>query len=223
MSIDQFYQIKKEIVRELGRLMFSRPYISIVDGLGKIRYIDEELNEYKDFIKEFADKNFTLLEIGDHSLPIGGVSLAFFKPAPTFLIVVHSKKGPIGQLLSFKKIMYNYSPKIEELIGEIELPTKKIIIPEKIKEEEEKEIVEQPKKEKLKLKRAPKSQRVPFLMKKLGKQKFKIETSRILELCDGRHSITNICNETNYPKLKVEMTLRKYESKGWIKFKRVIM
>jgi hypothetical protein len=60
-------------------------------------------------------------------------------------------------------------------------------------------------------------------LKKLGKQKFKIETSRILELCDGSHSITNICNETNYPKLKVEMTLRKYESKGWIKFKRVII
>jgi hypothetical protein len=209
--------------RELGQLMFSRPYIAIIDGTGKIRFIDEELNDYKNFLKEFVSKNFSLLEIGDHSLPIGGVSLAFFKPAPSFLVVIHSKKGPTGQLLSFKKIMYNYSTKIEELIGEIELPIKKIKIVEENIEEEKKEIVEQPKEEKLKLKSAPKSQRVPFLLKKLGKQKFKIETSRILELCDGSHSITNICNETNYPKLKVEMTLRKYESKGWIKFKRVII
>ncbi|MBD3228231.1 MAG: hypothetical protein GF329_08575 [Candidatus Lokiarchaeota archaeon] len=217
MSEEKFYQINKEITSKLGRAMFSRPYLAIIDASGKIRYIDEALNEYRAYIIEFTRKNFTLLEKGDHSIPLGGVNLAFFKPANNFLIIIHSKKGPIGQLLSFKKMMPEFADEIKSLIGDVK-PIKPKIIESKKKEKKK----EEKKEKKVKKVKAPKAQRLPFLVKKL-KGKFKIDTSRILELCDGKHSITDIVRETSFPKLKVEMTLKKYKKKGWVKYKRVII
>jgi len=55
-----------------------------------------------------------------------------------------------------------------------------------------------------------------------GKEKFKIDTAKVLELCDGTNSIEEIAEKTNLPKLKVDMIIKQFEKKGWIKISRVI-
>ncbi|MHA1230362.1 MAG: hypothetical protein ACTSPQ_06915, partial [Candidatus Helarchaeota archaeon] len=154
-------------------------------------------------------------------IPLGGVNLAFFKPGNNFLIIIHSKKGPIGQLLSFKKIMANYTGKISELIGDVTPSERSITMPPPK--------IEIPKEKIEKIERKPearvrsRARRVPLLMKEMtGKEKFKIDTAKVLELCDGTNSIEEIAEKTNLPKLKVDMIIKQFEKKGWIKISRVI-
>ncbi|MFX0138923.1 MAG: hypothetical protein ACFFDN_35105 [Candidatus Hodarchaeota archaeon] len=64
----------------------------------------------------------------------------------------------------------------------------------------------------------------PFLKKKLtGKEKIPIEVTRILQFCDGNHSIGDISEETGYPKIKVSQTIREYHKKKWIEIKRLLL
>jgi len=230
LSEEQFYAINKDIASKLGNLMFSRPYIAIVDASGKIRYIAEELLSYKNYIIEFTTKNFNLLQLGDYSIPLGGVNLAFFKPQNNFLIVIHSKKGPVGQLLSFKKIMNNYAKVIGDLIGDVS-PDETLSIPsistaptKSVEVETQSQPQPQPQPQKPKIRKiGSKARRVPILMKELtGKEKFKIDTATILQLCDGTHSIEDIAKTIKLTKLKVDMIIRQFQKKGWIEIHRVI-
>ncbi|MHA1312154.1 MAG: hypothetical protein ACTSWR_12480 [Candidatus Helarchaeota archaeon] len=217
MSEEQlFYEINKDITNKLGSLMFSRPYIGIIDANGKFRYMSNELIPYKDYIINFTIKNFNLLQLGDYSIPIGGVNLAFFKPDNNFLIIIHSKKGPIGQLLAFKKIMNEFSQKISSLIGEISSISNELQIDETTTVKK----VEEPKKV---VKHRSRARKVPFLMKEItNKEKFKIDTAKILELCDGTNSVDDIAQKIKLPKLKVEMIIRQLQKKGWVNIHRVI-
>ncbi|TFF89303.1 MAG: hypothetical protein EU549_01115 [Promethearchaeota archaeon] len=208
MSEDGFYPIMKNISSQLGRSMGARPYIALIDASGKLRYLDEGLNEYKDYMVKFTENNFTLLKVGDHSLPLSGTNLVFFKPSEIFILAIHTKKGAIGQLLSFKNMMYDFTQKIEPLIGEIS--------PIYLEEKREKQKAEE-KKKKLK------PRHVVTTTNKLNRsKKFSLAETKILDLCDGNHSINDICNETSYSKLKVDSIIKKFKKKGWIEEKTII-
>ena len=65
--------------------------------------------------------------------------------------------------------------------------------------------------------------RVPLLIKPLtGKEKMPLEDVKILQYCDGTYCVEEICQETLYAILRVNMVLRKYEKKKWLKVLRVI-
>ncbi|MBD3227328.1 MAG: hypothetical protein GF329_03995 [Candidatus Lokiarchaeota archaeon] len=209
MSDEGFYPIIKKISNQLGRSMGARTYIALIDASGKLRYIDEGLKEYKDYLIKFTKNNFTLLKIGDHSIPLGGTNLAFFKPSKTFILAIHSKKGAVGQLLSFKKMMFDFSQKLDPLIGDIS--------PVYL---EEKDITKQKTSEK---KKKLKPRHVVKTTNKLKRsKKFALAETKILDLCDGNHSISDICNETSYSKLKVDSIIKKFKKKGWVEEKTVI-
>lgn len=114
---DSFEEIAKDILAALGRLLATRPYIAITDSNGTIRFIDPPLELYAKFIQNFVYNNFNLLGVGDHSLPLGGVNLAFFKLSPIALVVLYTMKGVTGQLLSFKAKMFEWSGRIDQLIS----------------------------------------------------------------------------------------------------------
>lgn len=64
---------------------------------------------------------------------------------------------------------------------------------------------------------------VPVLTKKLSStEKFTVEAVRILDLCDGKHSVHDICQETKYPILKVNQIIKEYQKKNWIEVTRLI-
>lgn len=213
MSDQGFYPIIKELTSELGKSMIARPYMALVDASGKIRYFDDALDDYKNYIIEFTRNNFTLLKVGDHSIPLGGTNLAFFKCANTFFIVIHSKAGPTGQLLAFKNLMSKYSEKFAPLIGDVQP-----IVPQTVEVEPEIKKVEKKKDEILK------PRHIVSLTKKVNlSKKFSLEQTRILELCgEGDHTIEEICNMTKYSKLKVESVIRKFKKKGWVAEKTII-
>ena len=65
---------------------------------------------------------------------------------------------------------------------------------------------------------------VPILKKKLSsKEKFSVEGARILGLCDGRHSVDDICEETKYSRLKVNDVIREHQKKDRIEVKRILI
>ncbi|NVM27882.1 MAG: hypothetical protein HWN65_03485 [Candidatus Helarchaeota archaeon] len=63
---------------------------------------------------------------------------------------------------------------------------------------------------------------LPVLNKKLSEQKISFEAGQILKFCDGKHTIEEICYETDYNKLKVKEVIREYQRKKWIEIKRVL-
>ena len=104
--------------------------------------------------------------------------------------------------------MHEWSGKIDDVLGEVEIPSEI-----KPKESEPPEVV----------KRGRISKKVPTLVKKLtGKEKFSLESASILQFCDGKLSVEEICKETNIPKVKVNQILAELQKKRWIKFKRVL-
>ncbi len=112
--------LAKEILNKVGAIIGIRVYLAILDGTGKIIYIDQEMVTFRDFIVNFVKYNFKYLKIGDHSLPISGKNIIFFR-YPKSMLVMFSLKGRVGQLLAFKSIMPKYQASVEELIGDIVL------------------------------------------------------------------------------------------------------
>ncbi|MHA1130628.1 MAG: hypothetical protein ACTSQI_06585 [Candidatus Helarchaeota archaeon] len=219
---EYFYQITKEIQDVFGKIFATRPYIAILDGLGNILHIDEPLsNQHLNFIQEFVQKNFSFLKVGDYSFPLGGINLGFFKVSPKAIICLYTSKGLSGQLLAFKARMHEWSAKIDEKIGDLSIPTKSIFSESKQEEVKSVEPATTAPKPALGMKKGFRD--VPVLIKKLrGKEKFPIEVAQVLNLCDGKHSIEEICMKTNYNIVKVKDILYEYEKKKWIKHKRIL-
>jgi hypothetical protein len=46
---------------------------------------------------------------------------------------------------------------------------------------------------------------------------------QILQLCDGTHTIEDICKATKFSQLKVDLVLRDYQKKNVIELKRVVL
>ena len=216
---EAFINIAKEIWTNFGRLLGTRPYIAIVDGAGIIHYIDSDLKEYENFISNFVSTNFNLLKVGDHSLPLGGINLAFFKVSYKTMIILHTKKGRSGQLLAFKSKMFDYAKIIDTFIGEVA-----IIAPPIRVQDDSAGIDHEP--EVLPPTAMPKTRvikTIPVIVKKLsGKEKFPLEEAQILQYCDGEHSIEEISEVTEYPRLKVDNVIKMYQKKKWIAIKRIL-
>ncbi len=208
---DAFYPVVTKIISELGPILSTRPYVAIVNFNGEFKYTESEFDKYNDFITKFVKSNWQLLEIGDHSMPISGTNLAFFKISRKALIVIYIKKGLIGQLLVFKARMMNYQSKIDELIPEEppDLPTTPLTATTEPAVMEAVPAAEPA---------APKAQVVPVLLKKIGKKaKFPLKEVVILNYCDGKNSISDIMKEENISKTDLWVILDKYKKKDWIK------
>ncbi|MHA1263838.1 MAG: double zinc ribbon domain-containing protein [Candidatus Helarchaeota archaeon] len=196
-EIKRLSDLVQMIKENIGRLLGANVSVAIVDSAAEIKYIDEEITDFKDFIISFAKGNFDLLSIGDHSLPLSGTNIAFFKVSEKALIILNSSKGPVGQLLAFKGRMNKYSAIIDELL-------------EKGPEPEEKAL-------------SKAAVRVPVLTVSIANKKFGMEEAKVLHLVNGENTISDICEKTGLPQLKVDEILRKYQKKKWIKLKRVII
>jgi hypothetical protein len=210
---EQFYAIAKEIVTVFSKIFASRPYVAILDALGKIYYMDKgSFEPHVEFIQEFVKSNFKLLNVGDHSLPLGGINLAIFKISPKAAVALSTAKGYSGQLLAFKTNMFNWSPKIDELIGDIDIPVQSAPI-ELVPEEPAPQVE---KKQKL-------SKKIPILLKDMDKKtKLPMEALRVFQFCDGKRSVDEICAASGLPKVKVNHILRQYINKKWIEIKKVM-
>ncbi|MHA1130655.1 MAG: hypothetical protein ACTSQI_04810 [Candidatus Helarchaeota archaeon] len=214
-----FYEIVKDISSLCGTIIGTRPYVGIIDGSGTIHYRDDPLEEYIEFIKNFCVSNFHLLNVGDHSLPLGGINLAFFKISEKAVVILYIKKGRSGQLLAFKAHMDKWTSKINELIGEITILSPSIQI-QPGAEEPEPEIFEA---QQISKPQSRGLRTIPILMRKLtGKEKFPLDVATVFQYCDGEHSIEEICQLTDYPRLKVDNIIRIYQKKKWVEVKRML-
>ncbi|NVM56195.1 MAG: hypothetical protein HWN66_21040, partial [Candidatus Helarchaeota archaeon] len=186
------------IKTDMGRLVGGTITVSVVDSDANIKYIDTEVKKFADFIISFAKGNFQLLSVGDHSLPLSGTNIAFFKISEQALVILNSDKGPVGQLLAFKGRMHKYSAEIDRFFeitpgfGEEKAPAKAAV-------------------------------RVPVLTVSIANKKFGMEEAKVLHLVTGENTISDICEKTKLPQLKVDEILRKYQKKKWIKLKRLII
>lgn len=220
----EFQTIAKEIVGFVGKLLSTRPYVAIVDFMGNIWFTDAPLEQFIEFIQNFVMANFNLLQIGEHSLPLGGINLAFFKVSPKAMIVLYTIKGLTGQLLSFKSQMFHWSERIEALLAHfvIEAPTDLTS-----RTAESTSYTSEPTEQETQTAQTPLMERgtrsVPVLTKELsGKEKFSIDVVQVLQLCDGNHSVSQIAEETGYPLLKINDIIRNYQKKKWITLKRLV-
>jgi len=222
----KFNQILKEISNNIGKIMGTRPYIAIVDYTGCIWQYDAPLEQFIEFIQNFVLSNFHLLKIGDHSLPLGGLNLAFFKISQKAMIIIYTLKGLSGQLLSFKQKMFEWSDRIDALLSDLQPPQ---VTPVQITSPSathndmaaKSPTIAAPKPPTRDKKRGLKT--VPILTKKLtGKEKFSLDVAHILELCDGHHTVLEMAEETGFPLLKINDIIRTYQKKGWISLKRIV-
>ncbi|MBD3228836.1 MAG: hypothetical protein GF329_11675 [Candidatus Lokiarchaeota archaeon] len=215
MAEEALYQVSKKIVSEIGPRLTNRPYIAIIDKFGKIQYMDEMVEKYKEFMSGFVRNNFSFLRIFDHSIPISGLNMVFFKISKNIILVIYMKEGLVGQLLAFKKDMERYASEIDENIvleppeeGAPEPSTQEVEIekPEEFTEEEraEEEVII-----------------TPTLVKKMKKlkkkKKFPLNEIMVLNLCDGDHSVKEIAEEANIDVLAVWDVLEKYKKKKLVK------
>ena len=190
--------VVKAIKKELGRLLGSNITVAIVSADGTISYIDNEMKKFSDFINSFAKENFQRLSLGDHSLPLSGTSIAFFKISQKSLVILNSDKGPVGQLLAFKGQMQKYAEKIDKCL-------------EAVTEEEDTTAS------------ASAAVRVPVLTTSIANKKFEMDEAKVLNLINGENTVSDISKKTGMIHLKVDEILRKYQKKGWIKVKRLVI
>jgi hypothetical protein len=180
--------------------------MGIFNEKGQAIYKDEALDEYYQFISSFINENFNLLSVGDHSIPLSGLNLAFYKVTDHAMIILHTKEGPVGQLLAFKSRMYNFGPQIEEISRKFT----------------ENMVSQIPKPRIKKISKTASAERIPVLNVDINKKKFPMDEAQVLHIIDGKKTISEICEEVTIPRLKINEILKKYQKKGWLKLKRVI-
>ncbi|MFX0132715.1 MAG: zinc ribbon domain-containing protein [Candidatus Hodarchaeota archaeon] len=195
--------IANEIIEYMNKILSRTTYLGIFGENEKVYYMQGALKRYLPFLQSYIEENFNLLGIGDHSIPLSGVNLVFFKTSEHSIVVLHTREGPVGQLLAFKSRMFRFADRIEEEIIK-ELPVKK---------------KSRPKTHKVP---AVSAERIPVLTVPIEKKKFPMDEASILHIIDGEKTITEICQKTKIPRLKVNEILKKYQKKGWVRLKRVI-
>jgi len=112
--------IANEISGKLGRILAVKVYLGIADSQGQLKYMDTELGQFKDFIETFVKNNFQYLRVGDHSLPLSGENILFFR-LPRAMLILYSIKGRVGQLLTFKSMLPQYMNSFDMFMGNVEL------------------------------------------------------------------------------------------------------
>jgi len=197
-------ELADEIKGNLSSLLNAEVSIAFVKENAGIVYLDDGIKEFEAFITNFSSENFKLLNIYDHSLPLSGTKLGFFKTSPTSLIVIHSHgEGPVGQLLVFKSRIDMFADKIDDLLTNAEVKP---------------QIEEKPVEESI----PPSAQRIPTIDDKYRKKKYTMEEATVIHNIDGKRTIADICKNTEIPLLKVNEIIKKFEKKKYIKLKRII-
>ncbi|MFX1297807.1 MAG: hypothetical protein ACFFD2_23550 [Promethearchaeota archaeon] len=196
MATPDIFSVVKEINSKMGSILGVRVYIAVTDGLGNVLYMDSELEQFQDFILNFVKINFKFLKIGEHSLPISGKNIMFFR-YPRAIIVLYSSKGRVGQLLSFKSLMPKYKDYFDGLVGEVpvqpiparmiveEIPGKPGVIPTVPVVEVERAVFSRSE--------SYYGEIYPIIAKKLkAGAKFSLTISIILNYSDGENSFQDI-------------------------------
>ncbi|MHA1265840.1 MAG: hypothetical protein ACTSRS_11460 [Candidatus Helarchaeota archaeon] len=196
-------EITSEINKKLRDITGIPVFTAIIDPNGKILVADTIFEPLYELISNFVRTNFSLLDVGDHSIPISGNPLVFFR-MKNGIIALYSPKGRHGALLSFQSQFTNFQLKIDTLIGEI---TPQAVIPEKGAPTPA-----------VKYKRDPWKIPVVSIKKLQGNEKLSLKEALILNKCNENPSIQEILDisKTTLPvTLKI---LQKYENLGWISF-----
>ncbi|HUX98937.1 MAG TPA: hypothetical protein VMV49_05250 [Candidatus Deferrimicrobium sp.] len=216
-----FEKLAREISASFSKVFVTRAYIAIIDAAGNFHYIDTPaFDEHLYFIQNYVTDNFQLMEIGDCNIPFGGVSLAFFKVTQKALIILYAPAGPSGMLISFKTRMYDFSERIDELIGEVEFEDSQDTVPEPPDTTFDSMWEEAPRPTK---KEEAGVKRFPVLKKKLtGKEKFSLQVINFLQHCNGTNTLEDIARLTNVPHLKVDLMIRDLIKKGYLNLKRTL-
>ena len=203
-------ELANEIRGNLSSLISAKVSIAFVkqeDGNVSIVYMDDGLNPFKEFIMNFSSENFKLLNKYDHSLPLSGTKLGFFKTSETSLIAIYSHgQGPVGQLLVFKSRIDLFSERIDSTLAEAK----------PISEVEDTEI--KPLEDTL----PPSAQRIPTIQDKYRKKKYTMEEATVIHNINGQRTIAEIARITEIPLLRVNEVIKKYEKKKYIKLKRIV-
>ncbi len=221
-SKEEIYQLSKEIVISFSEVLATRAYISIIDAQGNFLHIDTPaFDEYICFIQNYVRDNFQNLALGDCSIPFGGINLGFFKISEKVIVVIYLKQGPSAQLFSLKAKIREWASKLDEVMAKL-APKIATADMQDASCQAEESVPFIPIARPVKPKRKD-LKRVPLLIKPLtGKEKIPLEDVKILQYCDGTYSVDDICDETLYAILRVNMVIRKYEKKKWLKVLRVV-
>ncbi len=203
IKIMTILELANEIKGSLSSLLSAEVSIAFVKDKVGIIYIDDKLLEFEQFITTFSSENFKLLNVYDHSLPLSGTKLGFFKTSPTALIVIHSHgTGPVGQILVFKSRIDLFADRIDEALlnakGRVKL--------------EEKALEESI---------PPSAQRIPIIEDKYRKKKYTMEEATVIHNINGKRTIAEICKITEIPLVRVDEIISKYEKKKYIKLKEI--
>ncbi|MHA1145657.1 MAG: hypothetical protein ACTSRW_13030 [Candidatus Helarchaeota archaeon] len=207
-------KITKTITQELGRVIGTRPYITVIDRNGTIHYSDEsEFKEFGDYLVDFTRMNFNMLNIGDHSIPLSGKNLVFFKVSNSVIIVLFTKKGLVGQLLGYKSDLLQYASELQDVIGEVAPIEEQAVVDSGVAGAASAASVA--------IEVAPMDQQVeqypqvfPRLIKPIKeKERFLIDQMAVLRYCDGNHDIVTISKETGLDVHTVYSILDAFEAK----------
>jgi hypothetical protein len=226
---ERFLALVREIQTALRETLVTRAYIAIADSVGTVHFVESAsiFDQYLYFIRSYAKDNFSLLKIGDYSIPFGGVNLAFFKASRKALIILYAPLGPVGQLLPFKNMVIKFADRVDYLIGSLDYDR----LSSECSDPESPESIPTPQTMPPQTNEEPDSPptkpqytiRLPVLKIKLtDKVKFPLNDMQILQFCDGTHTIEDICKATKFPQLKVDLILRDYQKKNVIELKRVV-
>lgn len=228
---EQFIALTREIQTALRETLVTRAYVAIADAVGTVHFVESTsiFDQYLYFIKSYTHDNFSLLNIGDYSIPFGGVNLAFFKVSQKALIILYAPLGPVGQFLSFRNMAKKFAGRVDDLIGSIDYDriSSECAEPESPEPPAVPEEISVPLTEVMDLPlKKPQQQytvRFPILKIKLtDKVKFPLNDMQVLQYCDGNYSIEEIVKKTKFPQLKVDMILRDYQKKNLVEIKRVV-
>jgi len=183
---EQIHQVVDEIKKTMGQLIGSRVYIGLYDNKGQSILEEEALGGFKEFIASFIKTNFNLLENNDHSLPLSGHGIIFFKLNAKLMIVLYIIKGKVGQLLAFKPKMKYFGEKIAPLLeSSSEAPETQS---EAVLEEAVVPLGLQTIRRKLFIN--------PKMTKKItGKEKFDISEAKLFQFYTGDHMLDEIKQE----------------------------
>lgn len=210
-------QIVREIANKMGSILAVRIHVGIADSQGNLLHIDSELEQFKDFIQNFVQNNFGYLQAGDHSLPISGKNIMFFR-LPKAMIIIYSARGRVGQLLSFKSLLPKYTNSFDPFISNVvsSAPVREHVQPElETIPSVPVEIIE-----KIVLSRESLyfSEIFPKLSKKIkGSAKFSLNTSVILNYSDGVTSVLDLYDRLEISKDEFLTVFYKLNKSGWIK------
>ena len=201
---DQWYNIKREITSTMTSSAL-RVYVSILDVYGNVKYMDTAIEPYEDIIRRSININIGYIGTGDYCIPLSSKNLMIFKISDKGIVVLFANKGNIAQLLAFRKNVKYFGDQIDSLIGDIEIPAKKIIPPGvKLKAPVEKKGM---------LKQILGKELPPYypLINKVIGDKIKatVEEIIILQLCDGQNSFPDIVELTKLPPISVHEFLSK--------------